>query len=151
MNRKGAVSVLELLEGNDQWSQYSNMYDQFRISGVRAQFEVVGVSDPPGINTSTTAYSFASALDRNGVVLNDNTASVTFPQFEGMSSYLPATYYKNNRFRQVRQFFPSTIMERSQYLSTAAPDAFVPSNSQTQFNPWIYFGVSRLVGTINAA
>lgn len=90
------------------------MYDQFRISGVRAQFEVVGIANPAGGSVAPTAYSFASALDRNGVVLPSNgNYTVSFPQFEGMSSYLPSTYYTSSRFRQVRQFYPSTIMERS--------------------------------------
>lgn len=79
-------------------------------------------------------------MDRNGVILDSSNNYLISPfQLQGMSSYLPATYYTGAKFRQTRVFYPSTMLEKSQYLSTAAPIAFVPSDSPTQFNPWLYF------------
>lgn len=128
------------------------MYDQFRVSGVRAQFELVGASQPSGLSVNQIAYTFASAMDRNGVILDSNDQYTITPfQLQGMSSYLPSTYYNGAKFRQTRVFYPSTMLERSQYLSTASPIAFVPSDSPTQFNPWMYFQVSRLGGPSVAA
>lgn len=87
------------------------MYDQFRISGVRAQFELVGISSSV---SGATAYTFASALDRNGVPTPPTGGiNISSGQLQGMSSYLPSTYYNGSKFRQTRVFYPSTMLERS--------------------------------------
>lgn len=130
------------------------MYDQYRVSGVRAQFELVGASAGSGTTAIPAVYAFATAIDRNGVTLTSgNPVDITSQQMRGMSSYLPATYYSGSKFRSVRQFYPSTMLERSQYLPTSAS---VPSAGElpgfvgpdaAAFNPWMYFQVSNLVST----
>lgn len=152
-SRQGSFSVLETLWHDLQFQQYSNMYDQYRVSGVRAQFELVG---GPGAGTGSipAVYAFATALDRNGVtLLSGQDLNITSQEMRGMSSYLPATYYSGSKFRSVRQFFPSTMLERSQYLPTSAAvsnagelPGFVGPDAAA-FNPWMYFQVSNLVTT----
>jgi len=67
---QGMISVLQSLNEDDQWKLYSSLYDQFRVSGIRVTYEIVGVGDTT-VNINNAAYTFASALDRNGVVLDD--------------------------------------------------------------------------------
>lgn len=140
--RMGSFSVLESLFDDDQWQQYSKMYDQYRIAGVRASFELVGMTTE---KTTTTAFNFASAIDRNGLP-NPPAEGITISarELQGMSSYLPSIYYSGNKFKQTRTFYPSTVLEKSQYMPTDVLQPWIPSGSVAQFNPWIYFMVSDL-------
>lgn len=105
------------------YSNYSSMYDQMKIDRIRVKL----VGNSATTNTSSQFFSptVILAFDRNGI---DTTQAQNGLAPELVSTYSSAqlkNWSTGNAFSMYQTIYPSTMQEKSQYVST---NLLAPSN-----------------------
>lgn len=110
------VNIWNYLYTHPFFPNYSGMYDQMHLDGVRAKI----TGSIQGTNaTSYLTPTVVTAWDRNGFDTN-STGSVTGPTPEDVASYSSAitkAWSLGNNFTMNRSIYPSIMAEKSQYVS----------------------------------
>lgn len=145
------IAHWDSLRQSTYFPNYSSMYDQIKIDKIRVK--VTGTA--AGASTDLVSPTVVLAFDRNGLdsaqLASDGKSLVSGVQ--GVSTYSSAQskqWSVGNAFTMWQTIYPSTIMEKGQYiptnsLSTAATTdnpAYVISDSTMPFKPVTIFGIS---------
>lgn len=126
----GAVAINHFnnLRQSEYFPNYAPMYDQFKIDKIR--IKVTGSQ----LGSSTTTASNISpavvlAFDRNGLNENQQLSSAVISTY---SSAQLKNWSTGNAFTMYQTIYPSTIMEKGQYLPTDSlqdPDTVTSSTN----------------------
>lgn len=123
-NMTGALSVFDALFRSEFYNNYAPMYDQVRIDKVKAKFTALQwPTSTANANTNLTIYT---AFDRNGldigqVQLENNKSRIFTTIGKDVCTYSSALSKNLNNgsaFETIRYISPSTVSEKSQYIST---------------------------------
>ena len=136
-----AINIYDILRKSDYFSEFSKMYDQFRVNNIRAKIIATNwatskeESNTEEINEIIKARSYiiVTAWDRSGLSKeqveirkdwNDNIINHKFYTKLGKSitTYSSAKTKHlgpGNAYEIVRQLYPENLYEKSQFISTA--------------------------------
>lgn len=110
----GAVAInhWNSLRQSPYFSNYAPMYDQMKIDKIR-----IKVTGSQGVSAQTLNVSPAVVLafDRNGLSAGQEVSSATVSTY---SSAQLKTWSVGNAFAMWQTIYPSTIMEKGQYIPT---------------------------------
>lgn len=139
------------LRNSTYFSNYSGMYDQIKIDKIRVKLNGTNA----GATTDAVSPTVVIAFDRNGLdssqVEADGTTLTT--GVNGIATYSSAQtkqWSNGNSFVMYQTIYPSTIMEKGQYIPTDSlttttstnNPAYVISDSTMPFKPVTLVGVS---------
>lgn len=154
------IAHWDSLRQSTYFPNYSSMYDQIKIDKIRVK--VTGTN--AGASTDLVSPTVVLAFDRNGLdsaQLNADGISLT-TGVQGVSTYSSAQskqWSVGNAFTMWQTIYPSTIMEKGQYVPTeslttsSATDnpAYVIADSTMPFKPVTLFGISTNGTEVTAA
>lgn len=122
------------LRQSTYFTNYSPMYDQMKIDKIR--MKVTGSQSGTSI-TPNISPAVVLAFDRNGLDSSQIASSTSFPlSTASISTYSSAQmkqWSTGNAFAMYQTIYPSTIMEKGQYVPTNALEA--PSTEASSTNP----------------
>ena len=114
------ANVYHLLGNSPMYSAFASMYDQFKINCVSISLSQRHINNI--VVSPLAPLTMVTAWDRNGLSYNKSTSALHTPTFEEVSQQSSA-YTKQAvygcTYKTKRTLYPSTIMEKSEYLSTA--------------------------------
>lgn len=125
-----AINIWSILQQAQMFTSYRGMYDQVKLMGVTARIR--GLNGSSALTLSNTP-TICTAWDRNGF---DNTEdensgvnSVPHLSYSTLTSYsssIISNWSPGNAFKITRHIYPSTISEKSYYVSCGALTASTP-------------------------
>lgn len=122
------------LRQSTYFTNYSPMYDQMKIDKIR--MKVTGSQSGTSI-TPNISPAVVLAFDRNGLDSSQIASSTAFPlSTASISTYSSAQmkqWSTGNAFAMYQTIYPSTIMEKGQYVPTNALEA--PATETSSTNP----------------
>lgn len=127
------INIWKQLLTSNIFSAYSGMYDQVKITGITAKIR--GLNGSSALTLSNTP-TICTAWDRNGldtaILPNtaDTTPNLTYNDITAYSSSIVTNWSPGNAFRITRHLYPSTMAEKSYYITTQSL-----SLSQASRNP----------------
>lgn len=139
------------LRNSTYFSNYSGMYDQIKIDKIRVKLNGTNA----GATTDAISPTVVIAFDRNGLdssqLAADGTSLTT--GVNGIATYSSAQtkqWSNGNSFVMYQTIYPSTIMEKGQYIPTdsltttvsSANPAYAITDSTMPFKPVTLVGVS---------
>lgn len=110
------VNIWDALRTSSFFSNYSDMYDQMHLDGVRAKISGVQQAQNSSTYLTPTIYT---AWDRNGFD-TDPTTTLSTAIISTYSSSYTKPWSLGNSFQQTRSIYPSIMSEKSQYVSPLA-------------------------------
>lgn len=114
------ANIYRLLGNSPMYSAFASMYDQFKINCVTINISQRYVNSL--VVSPLAPLTMVTAWDRNGLSYNKATSQLHTPTFEEVSQQSSA-YTKQAvygcTYKTKRTLYPSTLMEKSEYLSTA--------------------------------
>lgn len=128
-----AVNIWDALRQSEFFTNYSTMYDQMHLDGVRAK--ITGVQQSQNTSSYLTP-TVITAWDRNGYDSVPTTPLAL--QIATYSSAVTKPWSLGNAFQQTRSLYPSIMSEKSQYvspLSLIAPNSTDASLNIPERNP----------------
>lgn len=114
-----SVNIWDALRQSAFYPNYSVMYDQMHLDGVRAKISGVQQAQNTSTYLTPTVYT---AWDRNGFE-TITSGSVVIPDAGVVSTYSSSVskpWSLGNSFQQTRSLYPSIMSEKSQYVSPLA-------------------------------
>lgn len=121
------VNIWDFLRQHPFFNNYSGMYDQVHLNGIRAK--ITGSVQGQNVNSYLTPL-VVSAWDRNGFESYSGTPTppaavgdIHTPSVSDVPTYSSAvskSWSLGNAFQQTRSLYPSLMSEKSQYISTAS-------------------------------
>lgn len=121
-NRVGALNVFDALLHSEFYNNYAPMYDQLKLDKVKAKFTALQWPNRNGNNNNITVYT---AFDRNGLdtgqIVNVDNINIVTNIGQDVITYSSALSKNLNSgapFEIIRYINPSTVQEKSQYIST---------------------------------
>ena len=137
-----AINIYDILRKSDYFNDFSKLYDQFKVDNIRARIIATNwatskeESSTEKINEIIKARSYVivTAWDRSGVSLDDivrdpewNNNDPTKKKFqvtigkkiESYSSAKTKHLGPGNSYEITRYLYPSTLVEKSQFVSTS--------------------------------
>lgn len=130
----GALNVFDALYHSEFYNNYAPMYDQLRIDKVKAK--VTALQWPNAANNNNSNLTIYTAFDRNGLdqgQINTINVNNNIQNNAGLTRHIVTTIgndvctyssalSKNlnagSPFEIIRYISPSTVQEKSQYIST---------------------------------
>ena len=136
-NTNGAtvISHWNELRQSAFFPNYAPMYDQMKIEKIRVK--VTG-SRAGSAQTSNVSPAVVLAFDRNGLSPSQQVTSATISTY---SSAQLKQWSSGNAFTMWQTIFPSTIMEKGQYIPTES--LVNPSDDSTSENPCTYLSAPK--------
>lgn len=136
------MPIYEMLCRSTYFSNYANMYDQFKVDKIK-----VHVTQG---TTSNVAGSFVSAWDRNGLDIDQVTVIANtglygkeeddYALSEAIRSYSSSVNKSYNpagsSFSHTRYLSPSTMQEKSQWIPTNSLREWTSVDATTGNTPW---------------
>lgn len=125
------VNVWQALQTHPFYSNYSGMYDQMHLDGVKAK--ITGVQQAQNSSSYLTP-TIITAWDRNGFDVDSSGNVVQVPTATDVASYSSAVtkaWSLGNSFQTTRSIYPSIMAEKSQYVS---PLSLLPITSSSSAN-----------------
>lgn len=129
------VNIWQQLFLSSFYPNYSPMYDQVKLDGVRAKIN--GTVQGNNVSSYLTP-TVVTAWDRNGVISSESASNIST-----YSSAVSKPWSLGNAFVQYRDIYAKTMSEKSQYVSTQslATDYTTDTNNpaypgQVQSIPW---------------
>ena len=114
------ANIYHLLANSPMYGAFASMYDQFKINCVSVSLAQRYVNN--GVVSPLAPLTMVTAWDRNGLSYNTENQELHIPTFEEISQQSSA-YTKQAvygcTYKTKRTLYPSTLMEKSEYLSTA--------------------------------
>lgn len=118
-NAATMINVYDILRKSEFFSNYANMYDQFKINRIKIKLTQG--------NATTNAFTLVSAWDRNGLDLaqldiTSNALSGKAELSQNIRTYSSAvtkSVSNGSSFSMVRYLAPSTMAEKSQWIAPA--------------------------------
>lgn len=110
-----AISIWRVLSDSPLFSSYGGMFDQVRITGIKAK--ITGLNAGTAITMANTP-TICTAWDRNGLDLlpaGNNVAPFTYNTVASSSSAIVQSWSPGNAFKITRRLYPSTMSEKSYY------------------------------------
>lgn len=130
-----AINLWNQLRLSTYYNNYAPMYDQMKIDKVRLKI----TGNQSGSVTANLAPAVVLAFDRNG--LNDGQ-QVSVSAISTYSSAQLKQWSTGNAFAMYQTIYPSTIMEKGQYIPTASLES--PSDNTESSNPCVNTSDSTL-------
>lgn len=119
-----AINIWSQLETSNIYNAYSAMYDQVKMTGITAKIRGLNGSSALTLSNNPT---ICTAWDRNGL---DNTGAnafdsskaplIVYNDLTAYSSSVLSNWSPGNAFKVTRHLYPSTLAEKSYYVSTGA-------------------------------
>lgn len=125
------INIWQALLQHPFFANYSGMYDQMHLDGVKAK--ITGVQQAQNANSYLTP-TIITAWDRNGFDVSSDGSSALPPSATDITSYSSAVskaWSLGNSFQINRSIYPSIMSEKSQYVS---PLALLPLTSSSTAN-----------------
>ena len=130
-----AINLWNQLRLSTYYNNYAPMYDQMKIDKVRLKI----TGNQSGSVTANLAPAVVLAFDRNG--LNEGQ-QVSVSAISTYSSAQLKQWSTGNAFAMYQTIYPSTIMEKGQYIPTASLES--PSDNTESSNPCVNTSDSTL-------
>jgi len=137
-----AINVYDMLRKSDYFTDFSTLYDQFKVDNVRAK--IIATNWATSRDESSTekineiiksrSYIIVTAWDRSGVSADDIVKDANWDSDEVTNKKFYVTIGKKidtyssaktkhlgpgNAYEIVRQLYPENVYERSAYISTS--------------------------------
>lgn len=139
-NASTMINVYDILRKSEFFTNYANMYDQFKINRIRIKLTQG--------NATTDAFTLVSAWDRNGIDLSQlsyTPATASSPgslagtldmpeQIRTYSSAVTKSVSSGSSFSMVRYLAPSTLAEKSQWISPSQLQPWYTAFQSTDTN-----------------
>ena len=122
-----AINIWYLLRESNMFDAYRGMFDQVKISGITAR--ISGLNGSSAITMANTP-TICTAWDRNGIEAAINNP--TYLSYQTVSSYSSAiisNWSPGNAFKITRRLYPSTLSEKSYYVSCGSLSVQEPSRN----------------------
>lgn len=128
------INIWERLRIHPFFSNYSGMYDQMHLDGVKVR--LLGAVQANNSNQYLTP-TVVTAWDRNGLDANGagNVPQPTYPEISTYSSCFSKSWSLGNAFVQNRSLYPSIMSEKSQYVSPLSLVDPSPTNTSVLNSP----------------
>lgn len=146
------INIWKQLLTSNIFSAYSGMYDQVKITGITAKIR--GLNGSSALTLSNTP-TICTAWDRNGLdtaILpntTDTTPNLTYNDITAYSSSIVTNWSPGNAFRITRHLYPSTMAEKSYYITTQSlslsqaarnPSFSITTQEGQNFKPLLLIG-----------
>lgn len=125
--RVGAINVFDALLHSEFFNNYAPMYDQVRIDKIKAKFTSLQYPQSGSLNRISN-ISIVTAFDRNGLDptqiyhgQSNNVETISTSIGNAVTTYssaLTKNLSYGSPFEVTRYINPTTIAEKSQYIST---------------------------------
>ena len=114
------ANIYHLLANSPMYGAFASMYDQFKINCATISLSQRYVNNV--VVSPVAPLTIVTAWDRNGLSMNTETNRLFIPSFNQISQQSSA-YTKQAvygcTYKTKRTIYPSTIVEKSEYLATA--------------------------------
>ena len=119
-----AISVIEKIANSPMYGAFASMYDSFKIDGVTVNVSCRNLN--ANYITAASPLTVVTAWDRTGLESqydnNNNQYVVHDPSYDEVCQYGSAftrQAYYGGSYKTTRSIYPSTMEEKSQYITTA--------------------------------
>lgn len=133
-----AINHFDQLRQSQYFPNYSPMYDQFKLDKVRMKITGSQLGSSTAANVSISP-AVVLAFDRNGLNEGQELSSAVVSTY---SSAQLKNWSTGNAFVMYQTIYPSTIMEKGQYLPTDSLES--PTDNTESTNPCVNTSSSTL-------